>query len=61
MNIQLKKAIFNYMVDNNNLFNLVNNTIEHFKQYIYLPDGNYCIGGAEVSDFIKSVEKLLKP
>ena len=48
------------MVDNNNLFSLVNNTIEHFKQYIYLPDGNYCIGGFEVGDFIISVEKLLK-
>ena len=61
MNIQLKKAIFNYMVDNNNLFNLVNNTIEHFKQYIYLPNGDYCIGGSEVSYFILSIEKLLKP
>ena len=58
MNLQLKKAIFNFMIDNSKVFNLVNHTKEHFRQYIYTPDGNYCFGGEEVSNFISSIDKL---
>ena len=58
MNLQLKVAIFNYMIENNAESQLVNTTIEHFKQYIYTPDGNYCFGGEEVSNFIIVIDKL---
>jgi len=58
MNLELKKAIFNYMIDNHKVFQLVNHTKEHFSQYIYLPNGDYCIGGIEVADFINAVDKL---
>lgn len=59
MIIELKKAIFNYMVENHNEYQLINNTHEVFRQYIYSPDGNYCIGGKIVSDFISEVYKIL--
>jgi DNA polymerase II large subunit len=58
MNSELKKVIFLYMNENANDFQLVINTFEKFKQYIYLPDGNYCIVGKEVSEFIEAVIKL---
>jgi hypothetical protein len=35
IHLELKKAIFNYMIENHDLFNLVNNTIDHFREYIY--------------------------
>jgi hypothetical protein len=35
IHLELKKAIFNWMIENHDLFNLVNNTREHFKEYIY--------------------------
>jgi len=58
MNIELKKIIFLYMCEHQNDFQLVNNTVEKFKQYIYTPEGNFCIGGEAVSSFIKAVDKL---
>jgi hypothetical protein len=58
MNLELKKTIFLYMIENANDFQLVNNTIKKFSQYIYLSNGNYCIGGEKVIEFIKAVSKL---
>lgn len=58
MNTQLKKEIFLYMMENHNEFQIVNTTVEKFRQYIYTPEGNFCIGGEEVLNFIKSVDKL---
>jgi len=58
MNLELKKAIFLYMAENQNEFQLVNKTAEKFRQYIYTPEGEYCIGGKEVHDFIVAVNKL---
>lgn len=60
MNLELKKAIFAYMCDNEKEFQLVNATIDNFRQYIYLPNGEYCIGGEKVSEFISAVDKLVK-
>jgi len=60
MNKELKRAIVNYMFDNANEFQLVNSTVKNFSQYIYTPDGNFCFGGEEVSDFISSVYNLIK-
>lgn len=59
MNKELKKAILNWLIDNEKEFQLINRASEHFRQYIYTPDGNYCIGGKEVHDFIVEAEKLL--
>jgi len=47
------------MCDNEKQFQLVNSTIEQFKQYIYLPDGNHCIGGKMVSDFITVIDQTV--
>jgi hypothetical protein len=58
MNTELQKAIFNHMVGNKD-FQLINNTVDKFKQYIYTLGGHYCLGGKEVADFIKDVDILL--
>lgn len=60
MKTELKKAIIAYMFDNANEFQLLNATTNEFRQYIYTPDGNYCIGGERVSEFINEVERLIK-
>jgi hypothetical protein len=57
MNIELKKAIVNFMFDNINMFGLTSGTRDKFRQYVYTPEGEYCIGGEEVSEFISSVDK----
>lgn len=59
MNTELKKEIINFMFDNSKDFQLTNNTIKEFKLYIYNDKGNYLIGGENVSNFIKQVEKLI--
>jgi hypothetical protein len=59
MNTELQKAIFNHMVGNKDS-QLVNNTVEKFRQYIYTPDGNYCFGGEVIAYFITELNKLLK-
>lgn len=60
MNTELKKAIIAFMFDNTNEFQLLNATTNEFRQYIYTPDGNYCIGGERVSEFIRVAEKIVK-
>lgn len=57
---ELKKAITDSMFENINDFQLVNNTVNEFRQYIYTPAGEYCVGGKRVSEFITSFDKLLK-
>jgi len=56
---ELKKEIIDFMFENKNEFQLVNATHEKFRQYIYKPDGNYCIGGNGVSEFISKADKLI--
>lgn len=60
MNIELTKAIVNHMLENIKDFQLTNNTIEKFRQYIYTPEGSYCYGGEQVSEFITQFNKLCK-
>lgn len=60
MNLELKKAILLYMLENQNEFQLVNNTVEKFRQYIYTPEGEYCIGGKKVAEFVSASDKLIK-
>jgi hypothetical protein len=58
MNLQLKKAIFNYMIDNSTNSQLLNTTTKEFRQYIFTDKGEFCIGGEEVHEFILAVDKL---
>lgn len=60
MNTELKKAIVNFMFENEKVFQLVNNTTQEFRQYIFDPKGEYIFGGKEVMDFILMCEKLVK-
>lgn len=59
MHNQLKKEIVNFMIDNSKEFQLVNRTTNEFRQYIYTPKGDYCIGGEEVSEFINKFDEIL--
>lgn len=60
MKKELKKAIVNFIFENDTNFQLNNATTEKFRPYIYDADGEYLIGGEEVSIFIKEAVKLLK-
>lgn len=57
MHTDLKKAIIDFMFENKNEWQLVNTTKEKFRQYIYTPEGSYCIGGNKVANFIELVYK----
>ena len=59
MQYQLMQAIFNYLIDNRNGFNLHNATTEQFKPYIYDDQGNYLIGGEQVGQFISDAIELI--
>jgi len=60
MKKELKKAIINFILDNEKEFQLTNATIGEFKHYIYNPSGEYLIGGEDVRDFILQALALLK-
>ena len=59
MKHQLMQAIFNYLIDNRNEFNLHNTTTKQFRAYIYDDKGEYLIGGEQVSQFISDAIKLI--
>lgn len=56
---ELKKAIIDWLLENENQWQRVTVCHEEFRPYIYNADGNYLIGGQNVSDFIKAADKLL--
>ena len=60
MELELKKAIIDFMIENQDHFQLVNETNNHFRQYIYTPEGNFCIGGKKVNEFISKVYEIIK-
>lgn len=60
MNLELKKAIVNFIFDNSNEFQIINATVNNFKLYIYNDQGNFLIGGEQVSEFISEAIKLLR-
>ena len=60
MNLELKKAIVNFIFDNSNEFQIINATKNNFRLYIYNDQGNYLIGGQEVAEFISEAIKLLR-
>ena len=57
--LELKKAIIDWLFDNKNVWSRENACREYFRPYIYNAEGNYLIGGKEVSDFISEAEKLI--
>jgi len=59
MNKNLKKAIVNFIIDNENEFQIINYTSEAFREYIYTNKGEYLIGGEDVLTFIREAIKLL--
>ena len=58
-NIELKKAIVNWLLENENTWQRVNSCHENFKNYIYDNNGNYTNGGEVVSRFIYAADKLI--
>ncbi len=59
MHKELKKAIISWLLDNENEWQRTNTCHKEFRQYIYNSEGNYLIGGQEVSEFIHAADKLL--
>ena len=60
MNKELKKAIVDFIFDNEKEFNLNNSTTDNFRAYIYDSKGEYLIGGKDVSDFIgKAIDLII--
>lgn len=59
MEKELKRAIINFIIDNEGDLQLTNNTTHKFGSYIYDSAGNYIIGGEKVSDFIENVIKII--
>ena len=57
--MELKKAIIDWLFANKNAWQRTNACREYFRPYIYNADGNYLIGGEEVSDFITEADKLI--
>ena len=60
MKTELKKAIVNFIFENLNNFQINNATTHKFRPYIYDSNGEYLIGGEEVSNFIIEAINLLK-
>ena len=56
---ELKAAIFQWLLDNENRWQRVNACTEAFREYIYSQNGNYLIGGKVVAEFITNANKLL--
>lgn len=56
---ELKAAIIQWLLDNENEFSRVVKCHEEFRPYIYDQAGEYLIGGKDVSDFICDADKLL--
>lgn len=59
MKTELKKAIVNFIFENEKEFQIINAVKNKFRLYIYDSDGNYLIGGEEVAVFIEDSIELL--
>jgi hypothetical protein len=59
MKTELKKAIIDFIFENEKEFQINNAVTQKFKPYIFDPDGNFLIGGSEVYDFIGNAIKLI--
>ena len=59
MKKELKQAIINFIFDHENEFQIVNTTVDKFRNYIYDEKGEYLIGGEDVRDFTKQAIELI--
>lgn len=59
MRIELKKAILDWLIENEHAWQRTNACVRNFSNYIYDNNGYYIIGGKEVVDFIHDAEKLI--
>lgn len=59
MSRELKRAIINWLFDNENAWQRINACMDYFKPYIFDEKGNYLIGGREVDDFITEMDILI--
>lgn len=59
MRNELKLAIVEYLLLNENKWQRVNSCVKEFRPYIYNDKGGYLIGGEEVAQFISDADKLL--
>ena len=59
MDKELKKAIVNWLLDNENEWQRVNACCSEFRSYIYNVNGDYLIGGEKVYKFIVDANNLL--
>ena len=59
MQKDLKKAIIKWLLENENKWQRLNSCKEEFRNYIYDDEGNYLIGGEDVSDFIDKADDLI--
>lgn len=59
MKTELKKAIVNFIFENEKEFQIINSVKNKFRLYIYDNDGNYLIRGKEVAVFIEDSIELL--
>ncbi len=60
MRTELKKAIIAWIFENLNVWQLENSCRNAFRQYVFTEEGNYCIGGEKVSEFIGKQIKLIQ-
>lgn len=56
---ELKKVILMWLLEHEDTWQRVNVCIDEFRNYIYQDNGNYLIGGENVSKFIVKADKLL--
>ena len=56
---ELKKAILQWLLENENQWQRLNACKEHFRQYIYDNEGKYIIGGLNTANFIEEADKLI--
>lgn len=59
MRVELKKAILDWIIENENRWQRINSCKKEFRSYIYNEQGAYLIGGEEVAQFIEDADKLL--
>jgi hypothetical protein len=57
--MELKKAIIDWLFENKNEWQRKSTCRNYFRAYIYNSEGNYLIGGEEVSEFIDNADKLI--
>lgn len=59
MRKELKKEIIKWLLENEHNYQRLNACTKQFRNYIYDNEGNYLIGGEDVSDFIDKADDLI--